>query len=297
MKHKSILFHCHVAPEGIYQKAYISGRTGYQFFDYESGTVNALAKDLESLGMDIAVALAPFEVLETVPSERWLRSRVDPGVDANKWLYNELKKQENILGFATISSKLRDVEAAIRTIEKYVGRDKIVGIKIASYDEYNYGIKYDDSSLHSLYERVQELEVPILFHTSSSPYNTPMLVEKVAENFPGIPLIMAHAGGSLYRQAARIVKNHANCYLDLTAVFRKDLGKLIPMEDLVRIIELLGSERFIYGADWPWAHEYPYSPVESIRKDLKIIANLPISEEAKSNIAGGTLEKLIQQDV
>lgn len=295
-KRRSILFHCHVAPKGIYQKAYLAGRTGGQQLDFDDGSVDALAKDLETIGMDLAVALAPFEVLEDVPPERWLRSRVDPGVDANKWLHEELEKHKNILGFATISAKLHRIEEAIKTVEEYVAKGRLVGVKIASYDRYNYGITYNDPSLDSLYEYIEGLRVPILFHTGSSPWHAPALVDEVTKRHREIPLIMAHAGGSLYRQAARIVKQNPNCYLDLTSVFRESLRKIIPPSELVPMIDLLGSERFTYGCDWPWAHEHPYSPVESIREDLRALESLPISEEEKRNILGGTLERLIRLD-
>jgi len=80
----------------------------------------------------------------------------------------------------------------------------------------------------------------------------------------------------------------------VTFVFRESGGKPITLGDLVLLIDLLGSDRFIYGADWPWAYEYPYSTVDSIRNDLKTIGDLPISEEEKNNILGGTLERLIR---
>ena len=294
MKRRSILFHCHVAPKGVYQKAYLAGRSKGQFLGYKGGTVETLEKDLEALGMDMAVAVAPFEIPDGVPTERWLRSRVDPGVDANEWLYNELEKHEKILGFVTISRNLRNVEGAIKTVKEYVDKDKFVGVKIASYNEYNYGIRYNDPSLSSLYDYIEHLRVPILFHTGTGPYCAPSFVGEVASNHPELPVIMAHAGGGAYRQAARIAKEHPNCYLDLTFVFRENEGKPIPIGELILMIDLLGSERFIYGSDWPWAYEYPYSPVESIRNDLKVIGNLPISEEDRINILGKSLERLFQ---
>jgi hypothetical protein len=68
--HRILLFHCHPCPEGVYEGRRTGGEDP-EVFRYGDGTVDALAKDLASLGIEKAVAFAPWEV-----PEGWAISRM-----------------------------------------------------------------------------------------------------------------------------------------------------------------------------------------------------------------------------
>ena len=88
---------------------------------------------------------------------------------------------------------------------------------------------YDDPSFVPLWERAEELKMPILFHTGivtlaqdaptegiSSWFMHPMRLEPIANAFPRLNLIIAHLGIHWNADAAELMRMKPNVYADLT---------------------------------------------------------------------------------
>lgn len=90
--------------------------------------------------------------------------------------------------------------------------------------------EYDHESYLPLYEEIEKLGLPVLFHTGAyapnpadMKYRRPMLknmmpinLDCIARSFQKLPIVMAHMGTACFRDlAANLVKMHKNLYFDL----------------------------------------------------------------------------------
>ncbi len=92
------------------------------------------------------------------------------------------------------------------------------------------GFEPNDTAYYPLYETLQELGVPALFHTGQTGigaglpggrgiklrYSAPMLLDDVAADFPGLTIIMAHPSVPWQDEAISIATHKANVYIDLS---------------------------------------------------------------------------------
>lgn len=117
----------------------------------------------------------------------------------------------------------------------------------------------------------------------------PILLDEVANNHPILPIIIEHVREyTFFYEALAVLQNNKNCYAGIAQTRRKDIPWYLPPERLNILIEMVGAERIIYGADFPWNN------CEGIRTDIEAINNLGISSEKKENILGGNLTRLIK---
>ena len=142
-------------------------------------------------------------------------------------------------------------------------------------------------ALRVMYEECEQAGVPVMVHTGTSvfpkargKYGDPMDVDDVAVDFPGLRIILAHAGRPIWMETAvHLARRHANVHLDLSGIPPKSLLEYLPK------LESLAS-KCLFGTDWP-------SPgVRSIRENVDAFLTLPISDEAKARILGGTADAL-----
>ena len=88
----------------------------------------------------------------------------------------------------------------------------------------------NDPKVYPLYEELQSLGVPALFHTGQTGigaglpggrgiklrYSDPMLLDDVAADFPGLTIIMAHPSVPWQDAAISVATHKANAYIDLS---------------------------------------------------------------------------------
>ena len=88
----------------------------------------------------------------------------------------------------------------------------------------------NDRAVYPLYEELQSLGVPALFHTGQTGigaglpggrgiklrYSDPMLLDDVAADFPGLTIIMAHPSVPWQDAAISVATHKANVYIDLS---------------------------------------------------------------------------------
>ncbi len=99
------------------------------------------------------------------------------------------------------------------------------GLKVIDPEE-----DYDSDRYYPLYEKAQELRMPILFHTglkarfpvekrtvSRARHMKPLHLDAIARYFPGLNLVMAHLGGPWYEEAFMVSRVNPNIYLDLSS--------------------------------------------------------------------------------
>lgn len=258
---KIIINHCHLFPRGAFE------RDG----NPRRGTLGELQGIISKLNIAKAIVFAPFEI----------KGRNNP----NQWLCEEIKGVPDILGFATLDPKI----PGSRKMLKECVKKGLVGVKIHPPI---FKTKIDDPKCYPFYSLAEKLKVPLLFHTGVHgwylEYYLPILLDKIAQEFPNLPIIIEHLGGEeFFNQASATLRNNQNCYAGITGLLDENRGWYIPLEKIINLIKRIGSSRFIYGAD------YPFSGLEHIKKDIEKIMNLDISEMDKENVLGGNIERLI----
>jgi predicted TIM-barrel fold metal-dependent hydrolase len=122
------------------------------------------------------------------------------------------------------------------------------------------GFAPNDRSAYPLYEELQSLGVPALFHTGQTGigaglpggrgiklrYSDPMLLDDVAADFPGLTIIMAHPSVPWQDAAISIATHKANVYIDLSGWS----PKYFPPQ-LVRAANTLLKTKVLFGSDYP----------------------------------------------
>jgi predicted TIM-barrel fold metal-dependent hydrolase len=144
----------------------------------------------------------------------------------------------------------------------------------------------NEPRLYPLYEEAQRRGLPVLVHTGSSvfrgaklKYGDPLHLDEVAVDFPGLKLLMAHGGrGFWYDRAAFLCRLHENVYIDLAGLPPVNYLKYYP--DIEKI-----ADKLVFGSDWPTAPDR--------KKNIETVRALPLDEETKEKILGGTAAALL----
>ena len=113
---------------------------------------------------------------------------------------------------------------------------------------------------YRLYELLESLDVPVIFHTGQTgigaglpggrgiklALSDPLLLDEVAADFPGLTLILAHAGMPWYENAMAIATHKSNVFIDLSGWS----PKYFPA-GLLRAASSYLREKFPFGSDFP----------------------------------------------
>jgi predicted TIM-barrel fold metal-dependent hydrolase len=118
----------------------------------------------------------------------------------------------------------------------------------------------NDPRHYPLYDELQSLGVPALFHTGQTGigaglpggrgiklrYSDPMLLDDVAADFPDLTIIMAHPSVPWQDAAISVATHKANVYIDLSGWS----PKYFPPQ-LVRAANTLLRNKVLFGSDYP----------------------------------------------
>jgi len=200
--------------------------------------------------------------------------------EGNKHLAEAMKEYpERILGYCTICSA-RHGQDAVDEVKRCIEEYGMLGLKIYSFSQPGTRLPFlsvDDPWMYPVLEKAVGYGIPVLAHTN------PSECESLCERFPGLILIMAHSGNTLYAHgdwhlAIATAKKHLNLLLDTST-------STADMDFIETAVEELGAERVLYGSDWP---------LFDMGFALSRVQEADISESAKSLILGENLEKIIR---
>ncbi len=138
---------------------------------------------------------------------------------------------------------------------------------------------HGQETLREIYATAQECGRPIMIHTGTTifpgarnRFADPLDADDVAVDFPGLALILAHAGRPLFMPTAVfLARRHPNVHLDLSGIPPAKLLEYLP-----RLEEL--SSKCLWGTD------YPSPGVVSMKKNVDEFVKLPLSEAARERI-------------
>ena len=139
------------------------------------------------------------------------------------------------------------IRQSVETFDRF--RDVFVGFKMLA-DYHRYPIT--DARYQPAWEKANDERLLVLLHTwGGSPFDGPGLVRQVAGKYPGATLLLGHSCHSEWDQATALVKDFPNVYLELCAVVDE-------RGILERFVEKVGSERLVFGTDFPWFNHHYY---------------------------------------
>ncbi|MEV6627510.1 4-hydroxyphenyl-beta-ketoacyl-CoA hydrolase [Amycolatopsis sp. NPDC051106] len=148
-------------------------------------------------------------------------------------------------------------KAAVRRARALVAEHGVRGFKFHPSLQ---AFEPNDVRHYPLYEAIQELGVPALFHTGQTGigaglpgghgiklrYSNPMLLDDVAADFPGLTIILAHPSVPWQDEAISVATHKANVYIDLSGWS----PKYFPPQ-LVRAANSLLKRKVLFGSDFP----------------------------------------------
>jgi len=192
-----------------------------------------------------------------------------PSIEAVRKFPNRLR------AYCGVNPHFSDVvKKEIKSFKKY--SDVYVGFKfLPPYQE--------ASLLHEGYKPVLEFaddnELLILTHTWGYRDNCgPKPVRKLLEKYHKIKLLIGHSFHDEWDAAIEIAKDFKNVYLELTAV-------LDNRGVLESFVENVGSQRIVFGTDYPWFDHHYY---------IGSVLGADITDEDRKNILYRNAEKLLK---
>jgi aminocarboxymuconate-semialdehyde decarboxylase len=220
---------------------------------------------------------------------------------------------ERFVGVSTVP--LQDTELAVEEMDRAIKDLKMKGVEISPSIR---GENLDDSKLWPFYERVQQLDVPIIVHPISPPgidrmkryylqnlvgfpFETALGIASIIfggilEKYGNLKFCFVHGGGYLPYQIGRLdhgykvrpeTKLHISkrpseyvkkLYFDTTTHYQPALSYLI---------ETVGSEKVMLGSDYPYDMSDP-NPVSTVQK----LGPLPSRE--KNKILAGNAARIFK---
>ena len=260
--------HNHIWPDKIVHKAkdYLEKAFNHKMVDLP--VADNLLKRMDEAGISKSVISS-------------VASRSDQVISINNWLFSI--KHERFIPFASMHPFYGEF-AGKSTFENELQRikDKAFGIKLQPEFQNFY---VDDERTFPLYEKLQELGLPAIFHCGvelSSPgevKSSPDRILKVLEKFPEMKFIGAHMGGFLMWEEVLEKLAGKNMYFDTS-----DSIRVMKPELLNGFFEKHGFDKIIYGSDFP---------MQIPKEEADFIKNLNISEENKRKILGINIKKII----
>jgi len=212
-------------------------------------------------------------------------------IDTNAWLAEQIKNEPQFIGFANIDPKQVDsVQKLKKTFESGLRGVKIHPPILKT--------RIDDRRNFCFYEKAEELGLPILFHTGVHGWELesyrPLLIDKIAQTFPELNIIIEHLGGeAFFNEALAVLQNNSNTYAGITTTLLPILeSEWNPWyqgtERIKMVLRQIGENRVIYGTD------FPYNDAAITHREIEIIKNLELNNETKNKILGGNLKKLLR---
>jgi len=147
--------------------------------------------------------------------------------------------------------------AGAREVRRLVEEHGVRGFKFHPSIQ---GISPNDPTAYPLYEVMEQLGVPALFHTGQTgigagvpggggirlKHSDPMLVDDVAVDFPELRIILAHPSFPWQDEALAVATHKPYVYIDLSGWS----PKYFPPQ-LVRYANSLLQDKVLFGSDYP----------------------------------------------
>lgn len=168
------------------------------------------------------------------------------------------------------------------------------------------GFYPDEERFFPLYEKIEQENVPILFHAgqtniklisndpqkreaTNSKYGNPMNFDMISRLFPGIPIILAHMGYPYYTEAWSVAHANQNVYLDIA-------GSGPWIEGIPLVYNALGGQNYI-PIDFKrviWGSDNCMPQGESMARGEVYLRQIGCTSQERGFVFGETALKLLK---
>jgi predicted TIM-barrel fold metal-dependent hydrolase len=206
-----------------------------------------------------------------------------------------------LIGFASVNPAHRGPKPAVEELERAVVELGLSGVKL--YPMYQHWAANDPDVAFPVYEKAQELGVPVMIHQAGSTridakleLARPAMLDDVGRVFRELRVIVAHCGWPWVDEALFLLTKHPNFYAELSyliaSVTRRDLFLLLSRCEPM----FVPLEKLFFGTDYPG---FLYDPVALLRKLAGVNEEAdpssmpPIPEEKLAGIMGDNFARTL----
>jgi len=161
---------------------------------------------------------------------------------------------DRFIGFTAVHPD-RGIKKNVERVERAVSDLGLRGIKLNPAS----GFYPNDERLYPVYEKAEELHIPITIHMGVKPpaeenrvkYCQPIYLDDVAVDFPDLTLIIAHAGYPWLDETILVGLYAQNVYADISTLNQVEevMGCEVILPTLRRLKASLGVTRILFGSD------------------------------------------------
>ena len=236
-------------------------------------------RELHVAGLERAVLL-PIDVSTTKGCQ----------IYSNAQIAELCQMSDRFVGFASVDPHREDAANELEHAIKHLG---LRGLKLVPPSQEFY--PNDQKLAYPIYERAQNLGVPIVFHAGMSwephakaKYGSPMHLEDVACDFPGLNIVIAHLGWPWVEEAVMLAIKYPSVYLDTAALYFDNpwefltfvMTKRLPLTLFERSLR----HKLIFGSNYPRAE---------IRSMAKAIRELGLCADCLELVFAGNAERIL----
>jgi len=236
--------------------------------------------ELDVSGLDRAVLL-PIDCTSTRGAPIW----------SNEQIAELCRMSDRFIGFASVDPHQPDAPAKL---ERAVGGLSLRGLKLAPGIQEFYP---NDPVLYPLYEKAQELGLPILFHAgmtwepgARAGYGRPIYFEDVACDLPELKIVLAHLAWPWVLEAVALALKYPNIYLDTSALYfdnPRDFIRFAMAEQVpVTVWERSLRKQLVFGSNYPRVE---------IKNMAAAVRNLGLSQDCLELVFRGNAERLLRE--
>lgn len=253
-------FHTHCYPRPLAEKVVQTDTSPRKL---PVPTPDNLLAQMTEAGVDLSVVLP-------------VATRPDTVRDTNQ--FAQSIQSDRLLSFAAIHPDSPD---SLELLEELAEQ----GVKGVKFHPPFQHFSLDNPKYRSLYRKIGALGLITVIHPGRAlpekdHYCYPSTFSRVADDFQGAPVILAHMGGILAEQAEIDLLPQLPVYLD-TALW----PIFMSQERFLQLIDRVGLDRVLFGTD------YPYTTPEDC---VKHIQALPLTDREKAQLLSGNAQTLLR---
>jgi len=208
---------------------------------------------------------------------------------------------DRIIAFACVEPILNGMfdRNAPKTFQKLVVDEGLSGLGelFPSHNRYSPA----DERIFPLYEKVQELGVPVVLHQCASPtsdaplrFSSPLLVDEVAMAFPDMKIVITGLGYPWSEETFVIMRKHPNVYSDMGALCSRPINLAW---NLARAREYCVLNKILFGSDFPGVCRPMKNYVNLIEVEINTVSKrcgLPsLTEEEIDGLLGDNATRML----
>ena len=207
----------------------------------------------------------------------------------NAWGNEVTKRYPTLANFIGVDPNFLTPEENVEELELRVSE----GAKGISLHPTRNLHRPDDHRLWPLFERAQEMDIPVLTHGGTEGYRAaymglnsePYDFRDMLDSFPRLRLIMGHMGNPYFDQLLEMAQRYPSLCFETSGVITGREPYAYTDEYLVQLLRQIGTGRIMFGSDFIFGE-----PVSPARRLL----SLPLTDSEKEAILGRNARQFLR---